>query len=181
MPGKLQVSKRFSILRQGWFYIISVIVLGVIRKWLLRKSGPDKHQGKSLGKGEGKSNEHRREAKSAPFCAASEAEMGPHWHFEGRRRWLWMHNGTEPTGWVEFGTEGILRTDFYAGVRGSWKRQTNEEMRITFGNCHHMVFLLPEVQGQPPMFELRERVMKNGLPGRSKNRSGNITRGCLEL
>jgi len=134
---------------------------------------------KIFGKGQGQ-KQPARETKSTPVCAASETEKSPQWHIEGRRRRLWMHDGTEPNGWVEFCTQGILFNSFYTRVHGRWQRQPNQEMLITFGNCEHVVFLLPEDQGEFPMFKLRERVMKNALLARSKNRSGIITRGRLE-
>jgi hypothetical protein len=58
-------------------------------------------------------------SESSPCLFASNAEMGPHWHFDGCRQWSWLHDGVKTNGWVEFGAEGVLRTSLYTG-RGSW-------------------------------------------------------------
>ena len=220
MPGETQLAKLFTGLRQGWFYIIGLVALSLVRKWLLSKSPerlphstsrdrqtparpsdrrrvarPSAYQPGSrpasrpaLSGGEScerrqhprTGNHDKPEAESELVRAATEHEMGAKWNFEGRRRWQWMHDGMKPNGWIEFGIDGVLRTSLCNGSRGQWKLQTNDEMAITFGKCQHLVFLLPQVLGQPPMFEMRERVMKDGTPLRGRQ-SGRATRGCLEM
>ena len=107
--------------------------------------------------------------------------MGPKWNFEGRRRWQWMHDGMKPNGWIEFHRHGVLRTSLYKKHPGQWKLQTNDvEMAITFGNYKHLVSLLPQVEGQQPMFEVHKRVMKDGTPA-SGRQNGRATRGCLDM
>ena len=120
-------------------------------------------------------NHDKPEAESEPVVAATEAEMGK-WNFEGRRRWDWMHDGMKPNGWVEFGTDGVLRTSLCNGGRGQWELRTNNEMVITFGTCQHIVSLLP----QESMFEVQERVMNNGKPSRGRQ-GDRATRGRLDL
>ena len=106
--------------------------------------------------------------------------MGPDWHFEGRRRLVWMHDRVKPNGYIEFGAEGVLRTSLCPGGRGTWELRATGEMVLTFGKCYHLVFLLDAVQGQPPLFELQERVMKDGSPPRGR-RTGPATRGGLDM
>ena len=106
--------------------------------------------------------------------------MGPKWNFDGRRRWQWLHDGMKPNGWVEFGIEGILRTSLCTGGRGKWELRPNGEMVITFGKCHHIVFLLSQAEDQPPMFEMQERAMKDGSSLRGQP-SASPTRGRLEM
>jgi len=220
MPGETQLAKPFAGLRQGWFYIIGLVALSLVRKWLLSKSSerpshsssrdrrtparpsdrrsaappsayqpgsrPASRPAQSGGEGRERrppprtGNHDKPEAESEPVRAATEGEMGPKWNFEGRRRWQWLHDGMKPNGWVEFGIEGVLRTSLCNGGRGQWELRPNGEMKITFGKCHHLVFLLPQVEGQPPMFEMRERVMKDGSPLRGRP-SVRATRGRLEM
>ena len=220
MPGETQLAKPFAGLRQGWFYIIGLVALNLVRKLLLSKSSerlfhsssrdrrtparpsdrrsaalpsayqpgsrpaiPPAHSG-----GEGckrrppprTGNHDKPEADSALVCAAIACEMGPKWNFEGRRRWNWLHDGMKKNGWVEFGNDGVLRTSLCNGGLGQWVLWPNGEMKITFGKCHHVVFLLPQVEGQPPMFKMRERTMKDGSSLRGRPR-GRVTRGCLEM
>jgi len=213
MPAEQQLAKRFTFLRQGWFYFLGLVALSFVRRWLLSRSSErpplsssrdrrapgrerDRRSPQTQPPGgrsfradsreraprrAGNSHHNHTEAESAPVCGAAEVEMGPQWHFEGRRRWLWLHDGSKPNGWVEFGADGILRTSLCTGGRGSWERRSNGEMLITFGKCHHIVFLLDVDDGQPPMFELRERVMKDGSPLRNKRMTGSPTRGRLEM
>ena len=132
------------------------------QEWILRRSG----------------NRHT-EANFAPDSGASEAEMGL-WHFGGRHRWVWMHDGKKPNGWVEFGTDGVARTSFICGGRGKWDLRSDGKMLLTFGKCQHMLELLPETQGEPPAFEVRERLMKDGSASR-KRQGGSPTRGRLQM
>lgn len=74
--------------------------------------------------------------------------MGPDWHFEGRRRLVWMHDRVKPNGYIEFGAEGVLRTSLCPGGRGTWELRATGEMVLTFGKCYHLVFLLDAVQGR---------------------------------
>ena len=210
MPGEQQLAKRFASLRQGWLYIIGLVALSMIRKWMLSRSvdrppvrssqGPPSQSGaerrnpqahSSCGRISGGDSRKRKpdvagnsrphpEVQSAPVAGACEAEMGPLWHFAGRRRWQWLHDGSKPNGWLEFGADAVLRTSLCTGGRGTWQRRNNnDEMVITFGKCHHIVFLLPEVRDQPPMFEMRERVMKDGAP--VLKRGDSPTRGKLDM
>jgi len=214
MPGQQQVATRFAFLRQGWFYIVGVVALSLIRKWLLsrgierppprgeRRAAPvrDSRERRSpqaqqpgsrphaahgaasnerTPRKDGSQHQHKP-AESAPVTGASEEEMGSQWHFEGCRRWLWLHDGSKPNGWVEFGVDGILRTSLCTGGRGAWERRANDEMVLTFGKCHHMIVLLTEAQGQAPMFELRERSMKDGSPLRGRP-GVRRSRGRLEV
>ena len=122
----------------------------------------------------------RKPVEAAPVTGASEEEMGSQWHFAGRRRWLWLHDGSKPNGLVEFGVDAILRTTLCTGGRGTWERRPNDEMALTFGRCHHVIVLLPEVQGQAPMSELRERSMKDDSPLRGRP-GGRRSRGRLDM
>ena len=221
MPEETQLAKLFTRPRQIWFYIIGLVALSLVRKWLLSKS-PERpphfssrdrrtpakasnrrqnaaYQSNSRpasrpaqSGGEGRKwrphartgNHNKPETESEPVGAATECEMGPQWNFDGHRRWKWMHDGTTPNGWIEFGIEGVLRTSLSNDGRGQWKLQTSPlgivEMVISFGTCHHHVSLLPQVAGQSPMFKVRKRVMKSGKPLR-KGQSGTDTRGFLEI
>ena len=109
---------------------------------------------------------------------ASEAEIGPLWHFRGRRRWAWLHDGHRTNGWIEFGAGGVLRTSFGGDRQGSWELRDGGLLRATFGKCHHDLELLPGVDGRPPQFRLRERLMKDG--SRVGDRRVPRTRGELQ-
>ena len=102
------------------------------------------------------------------------------WHFGGRHRWVWMHDGKKANGWVEFGADGVARTSFTCGGRGKWDLRSDGKMLLTFGKCHHMLELLPETKGEPPAFEVRERLMKDGSASR-KRQGGSPTRGRLQM
>ena len=127
------------------------------------KPSSEKGNGK-VGSSRSSAGVRHPEVTSPALPGASEAEMGPEWHCEGRRRWSWMHDGVKPNGWIEFCANGIVRTSLCTDGRGTWERLSNGDMLVTFGRCIHILALLPEAQGQPAMFELRERVMRDGSP-----------------
>ena len=221
MPGETQLAKLFTRPRQIWFYIIGLVALSLVRKWLLSKSperpphfssrdrrtpakASNHRQGAAYQSnsepasrpaqsgGEGRKwrphartgNHNKPETESEPVRAATECEMGPQWNFDGHRHWKWMHDGMTPNGWIEFGIKGVLRTSLCNKGHGKWKLQTSPlgtvEMAISFGKCHHLVSLLPQVAGQPPMFKMRKRIMKNGNPSH-EGQSDTVTRGFLEI
>ena len=221
MPGETQLAKLFTRPRQIWFYIIGLVALSLVRKWLLSKSperpphfssrdrrtpakASNHRQGAAYQSnsepasrpaqsgGEGckwrpharTGNHNKPETESEPVGAATECEMGPQWNFDGHRHWKWMHDGMTPNGWIEFGIKGVLRTSLCNKGHGKWKLQTSPlgtvEMAISFGKCHHLVSLLPQVAGQPPMFKMRKRIMKNGNPSH-EGQSDTVTRGFLEI
>ena len=189
-----QLATRFSFLRQGWFYIVSVVVLSLIRKWLLsrgierppprgkRRAAPIRRlQNHVPGSCPHAAHGTAKPPESVPVIGASEEEMGPQWHFDGCRRWHWLHDGIKTNGWVEFGAGGILTTSLCRDKRGTWELQGlqgEEEMVLTFGKCLHKVLLLPPSEGSPPMFEVSEREMKDGSAPRIMRRPQS-TRGCL--
>lgn len=213
MPTEQQLVKLFPVLRQGWLYILGIVALNAIRRWLLnkaeerlpfaprhrrapskteRRGPPPQSQAARRSSSKSSSSETTRppqqsghqhshaEALSEPIPTASITEIGPDWHFEGRRKWQWLHDGCKPNGWIEFGAKHVLRTSLCDSGRGYWDRQDNGDMTVTFGKCHHIVFLLDSPEGEPPMFELRKRVMKDGSPLR-KIRVGTPTRGRLDI
>jgi len=100
---------------------------------------------------------------------AEEHEMGEAWHFGGLRHWLWLHDGSRVNGWLEFGSNGILRTSLTRDERGSWKRGDDGEMVATFGKCHHVLELLPAEGNSPPSFVVSRRAMRDGSPLTKKN------------
>ncbi|CAE8609904.1 unnamed protein product [Polarella glacialis] len=107
-----------------------------------------------------------RGAPEAPFAGpASEAELGP-WHFNGHRRWLWMHDGLKANGWIELGASGTLQTSFGGGGTGSWERRSTGELLVSFGRCLHVLELLQQPEEAVPMFCMRERTMKDGSQSR---------------
>ena len=185
-----QLATRFSFLRQGSFYIVSVVVLSLIRKWLLsrgierpplrgkrpaalRNHVPDRCPHAAHGAA--------KPPESVPVRGASEEEMGPQWHFDGCRRWRWLHDGIKTNGWVEFGAGGILTTSLCSDKRGTWELQGlqgEEEMVLTFGKCLHKVLLLPAAEGSPRMFKVCERKMKDGSAPRETS-NPQSTRGRL--
>ncbi|CAE8670887.1 unnamed protein product [Polarella glacialis] len=119
-----------------------------------------------------------RGAPEAPFAGpASEAELGP-WHFNGHRRWLWMHDGLKANGWIELGASGTLQTSFGGGGTGSWERRSTGELLVSFGRCLHVLELLQQPEEAVPMFCMRERTMKDG----SQSRGGaGRTKGRLDV
>ena len=44
MSGQQQLATRFSFLRQGWFFIVGVVAVSLIRKWLLSQTKPERRQ-----------------------------------------------------------------------------------------------------------------------------------------
>ena len=101
-----------------------------------------------------------------PLCAAAfatKAELGPSWHFDGGRRWHWLHNGKEVNGWLEFGRDGVLRTSF-GKADGTWKTD-GDEMIVSFGSCHHRLCL---VEAVVPTFHVVSREMMNGAEVRRR-------------
>ena len=75
-----------------------------------------------------------------------------------------MHDGFRENGWLEFCGNGVLRTSLCADGGGIWELRSDGEMCVTFGECHHIIALLPENSGQATMFELIQRLMRNGAP-----------------
>jgi len=193
--------KRLAVLRQGWAVFVAGFTLLLIRRWLLSKGlgdqpnrRPRKNQGPpAAGRSHSsRSNSDRRVGgkdpgatkglhhpyDSPPCRPASEQEIGPTWHFGGRRRWLWLHDGKVVNGWIEFGEAVFLRTSLARGGTGAWEQRPTGEMVCTFGRCHHVIELLPASDG-PPSFKMRQRMMKDGSPLRDKGPPR--TRGRLDL
>jgi hypothetical protein len=196
-----QLSKCFAFLRRGWFCVLGLFVLSLIRKWLLTRPSEtagarihdDKRKRACLSRdgcnhAHGGSEHNHKQSQVLSLDRAGEnaspQEIGSLWHFEGRRKWFWMHDGEKQNGWLHFCAKGSLKTNLCNTGRGSWELQSNGEMSLTFGNCHHTVFLLPHVQLEP-MFELRERVMRK--PGstrggsKARRKQGSTTRGMLDM
>ena len=115
-----------------------------------------------------------REEAAGPLASAS--EVGAHWHFDGRRRWAWQHDGDRTNGFIEFGAAGKLWTNFRGlWSEGEWQLRHGDIMRATFGKCHHDLALVGEAT--PPAFVLHERQMKDG--SRTRDRGPPRTRGYL--
>ena len=116
-----------------------------------------------------------REDQLQPCQPAEEDELGPVWHQGGRRRWLWLHDGQKQNGWIELGHGGVLRSSFGSG---SWKLDPKIKTRliVTFGRCHHVVELLPNVE--VPTFKVIERQMKDQSKTRERVPK---TRGRLDM
>ena len=111
---------------------------------------------------------------------ADASELGAAWHFKGRRRWEWLHNGSTVTGWIEFGQGGALRTSFdhlcQGGPPGYWTRAEGDELIVTFGNCHHMLHLVPN--SERPEFKVTERVV---FTRKQHDKLPPTTRGRLDM
>ena len=127
---------------------------------------------------------------------ADESELGAAWHFEGRRRWKWLHNGKNVNGWIEFGRNGALRTSFDTkkSKPGYWKiapSAEGDDLIATFGNCHHTLRLVPQSiwykTFEPKRAKFRSavpefRVIKREVcTGKTHDRSSPRTMGKLDM
>eukprot|EP00933_Yihiella_yeosuensis_P047237 TRINITY_DN42987_c0_g1_i1.p1 TRINITY_DN42987_c0_g1~~TRINITY_DN42987_c0_g1_i1.p1 ORF type:complete len:219 (-),score=23.95 TRINITY_DN42987_c0_g1_i1:374-1030(-) len=197
LPRRLAASLRF-----GWLVFVAVVGLTALRRWLLSKQSPvqpprnqprggprgrtSPHQGlgstssgpsrRSRGGARPTTGAVKSRESSILLRPALEAELGPTWHFQGRRRWLWLHNGETPNGWIELGQGGSLQTSFGGG--GAWEIRRSGELVVTFGRCHHVLRLMPERPGAAPMFMMQERIMKDGSAIREKYMR---TKGRLDM
>ena len=180
---------RFNRIRPGWFIIMDLFAVSVLRHWLRgglldtdrsRNYRRDRHEsGKTRGNG-GKRSHSRVHNDFLTYTGpATESELGEHWHADGGRRWSWLHNGHEANGWIELGTGGALRTSFNsANGAGKWELRYTGELVVTFGKCHHVLRLLPTRPGDAPEFRMTERIMRDGSAPRSQRPAR--TRGRLE-
>uniref|UniRef100_A0A7S1ACE5 Uncharacterized protein n=1 Tax=Noctiluca scintillans TaxID=2966 RepID=A0A7S1ACE5_NOCSC len=192
MPSDV-LSKTYSRLHRGWLFFLSIVAVGLLRRWLLSDVSKDRprvrvgeQDARRPRSGRSKSRESARQsgnAISSPTLSppqkalASEEELGPSWHFGGRRRWQWMHNGSSPNGWIEFGCNGTLRTTWYPG---SWEiLPGGKELVASFGKCHHVLALDPAVDPNAPEFFVRERIMRDG--SKARDRPGPTSRGRLDM
>ena len=194
MPQEQQVAKRFSIWRQQWLYILGIAVLSALRRWLVRQAahrspcapeerkptGKERNQRKhqpsqKSSRGPPDNSELTRaprrpqhydhtDAKSEPIPDASRREIGSEWHFDGERRWQWLHDGKKPNGWLKFGANSVLSINLCPNGRGSWELKTDGKMLLTFGRYQHTVSLEEAVEGQPPSFKLQQRIIPNSQP-----------------
>ncbi|CAE7909365.1 unnamed protein product [Symbiodinium necroappetens] len=107
-----------------------------------------------------------RPAPSAvPFSRPATAEELGDWHFGGRRRWLWFHDGQTQNGWFELGAAGGLRVEIGRSRGGSWWRGWSGELVVSFGRCHHVLELTQAAE--IPTFRVKERKMKDGSVARA--------------
>ena len=98
------------------------------------------------------------------------------WHFGGKRRWAWMHDGITPNGWIELCDNGALCTNLCPSGEGSWKQQHNSDnLLVIFGKCCHVLELQitrpsnePVQYNSEPTFIVRKRIMVNGQPLRDR-------------
>ena len=198
MPPVSQLAKDTPRFRFVWFLVLGLLAqrlgwLRTFRQWVHSRASrqPPQRNVAPVSEGSGKGAYRGRQARqtasargqssehqSNALPGATEREIGPQWHFGGSRRWIWMHDGSKENGWLEFCCNNILRTSLCDDGRGTWELRPNGNMCVTFGKCHHIIITLaPEVHGQAPMFELRERLMRNGTPLKQKRQIP--TRGCL--
>ena len=189
--GQSQFVKRIKSVDPKWLWFLAVFSIGAFRRWFYANAsvspmGTEVSLGSAVNsaglgasRGCGKKRQTAAENRALPF--ATESEIGPNWHFDGRRRWKWLHDGLRSNGYIVFCTNNAIRTSLCASGNGVWKLCSNGEMLVTFGNCKHRLRLLkkPYFEGEEPMFEVIERSMRNGSPLRSKNKV--ITRGRLRV
>lgn len=113
---------------------------------------------------------------------AEESELGAAWHFGGRRRWQWLHDGRNANGWIEFGRAGVLRTSFDRADKppGQWKAKAKaDELTATFGRCHHTLRLVPGRHPDAvPEFLVTERTL---VSGKACDRRQPKTMGRLDM
>eukprot|EP00928_Gymnodinium_smaydae_P034092 TRINITY_DN24241_c0_g1_i1.p1 TRINITY_DN24241_c0_g1~~TRINITY_DN24241_c0_g1_i1.p1 ORF type:complete len:321 (-),score=46.92 TRINITY_DN24241_c0_g1_i1:117-1079(-) len=186
-----------SSVRKAFWFLSTLLAVAAIRRWLRSKGAlwPDPREkrrsgGRVLTSAAGGGTSHgssasrgfRQRAPSPPGAAfrgaATEAELGPRWHFDGARRWQWLHDGRSENGWIELGAGGALKTSFGSKGSNSWEMLSSGELVVTFGRCHHICELLPARGNEAPMFVVKERKMKDGSAARPQR--GPSTRGRLE-
>lgn len=183
----MQLSKIDVPFRRYGGLLLAFLALGLVRRWFKHRlagvseqiarhearrgdSRPRSNPAKGKGRGRDerpnsahppRGNSPIRDAGPWPGPAL-ESEIGQKWHFEGHRRWHWLHDGKTVNGFVEFGRGGALRNSF--NRPGTWRLRgaDGEELVATFGNCHHTLCLVPDKS--PPEFRMRERIVINGRP-----------------
>mmetsp|Transcript_2312 Transcript_2312/g.5840 ORF Transcript_2312/g.5840 Transcript_2312/m.5840 type:complete len:191 (+) Transcript_2312:42-614(+) len=172
-----------TLVRQTFSVVAAFVALSLLRRWLSKDA---RRQFDRTGRRERdnagarhprdspEANRRPNEAATPAEGMASAEEIGPDWHFDGKRRWAWFHDGSVPNGWIEFCSGGVLRTSL-SKENGTWERRGEKEMVATFGRCHHSLVL---VEGRTPQFKVTQRSRKDGGPMKGQRQPN--TRGRLE-
>mmetsp|Transcript_51590 Transcript_51590/g.122756 ORF Transcript_51590/g.122756 Transcript_51590/m.122756 type:complete len:188 (-) Transcript_51590:161-724(-) len=168
-----------SVLRTALQAVVALVGLSLLRRWLANDKRGQFNRGqpsRALREGSrSREDQGTPSFKGGGGGPASAEEMGDAWHFGGKRKWQWLHDGAVPNGWIEFCSNGVLRTSL-SKENGSWERQGDSEMIASFGRCHHTLMLMQSER--QPHFVVTNRAMKDGRP--TKNPKQPKTRGRLE-
>ena len=106
----------------------------------------------------------RREVVGTVKEWATLEELGERWHMNGVRVWDWAHHGYFCNGWIGFLAGGQLSHSF-AGGQGTWKRENEGTMIVSFGRCNHTLFLSAEAAvSRSPFFEVTGRSSRDRRP-----------------